>query len=101
MDLLDNREELIKEFTPEVSKFMVKDGFFKGPFRRRYEQEFDNLVISLIRREIIKHYPQFTPEEVVLLTDRDFLKMITEDFYFIKSNYLPKEGNQENGQYEN
>jgi hypothetical protein len=90
-ELLDNREELIKEFQPEVSKYLVKEGFFKGPFKKRYEEEFDNLIISLIRRQIVKHFTSFTPEEVVLLTDLDFLRMITSDFYFTQSNYLPKE----------
>lgn len=99
-DLLDNREMLIDEFRPEVSKFLVREGFFKGPFKRRYQQEFEGLVISLIRRELVKHFPSFTPEEIVLLTDTDFLKMITQDFYFTQANYQPKERDK-NEQYTN
>jgi hypothetical protein len=96
VDLLDNREVLINEFKPEVSKYIVKDGFFKGVFRRRYQQEFDNLIVSLIRRQLIQHFPSFTPEEIVLLTDVDFLKMITSDFYFEPKNYEPNERGPEN-----
>lgn len=90
-DFLENKEELIKEFRPEVSKYLVRDGFFKGPFKRNYEKAFDDLIISLIRSQLVKHFPSFSPEEIVLLTDIDFLKMITNDFYFDKKNYLPKE----------
>lgn len=93
-EFLENKDELIQDFRPEVSKFLVREGFFKGPFKREYERAFDELVISLIRRQIIKHFPQFSPEEIVLLTDLEFLKMITSDYYFTQSNYLPKEGEQ-------
>lgn len=93
VDLLDNREALINEFKPEVSKFLVREDFFKGPFKRVYQNAFNELVIKLIRREIVKHFPTFSPEEIVLLTDLEFLKMITEDYFFIQSNYLTKDGN--------
>jgi hypothetical protein len=87
MDFLDNKDELIKEFKPAVAKYLVKDGFFKGPFRRSYEKAFDELIVSLIKSEITKHFSTFTPEEILLLCDKDFLKIITNDYYFNKSNY--------------
>lgn len=90
-DLLDNRDALIDKFRPEVAKFLVKESFFHGPFKRSYQNAFDELVVSLVRRELINHFPTFTPEEIVLLTDVEFLKMITDDYYFTQSNYLPKE----------
>lgn len=95
VDFLDNRETLIDEFKPEVSKFLVREDFFKGPFKRVYQNAFNELVIKLIRRELVKHFPNFSPEEIVLLTDLEFLKMITEDYFFIQSNYLAKEGSNE------
>lgn len=88
IDFLENKDSLLKEFKPEVSKFLVKEGFFQGPFKKSYEENFDNLVVSLIRRQLVSHFPSFTPEEIVLLTDPDFLKMITDEFYFNKENYL-------------
>ena len=92
-EFLDNQDMLIREFRPEVSKLLVKKGFFKGPFKRHYENAFEELVVKLIRSQLVKHFPQFTPEEIVLLTDRDFLKMITNDYYFNQENYLSMEGN--------
>lgn len=93
-EFLDNRDELIKEFTPEVQKLLVKKDFFTGPFRASYQKAFDELIVSLIRKQIIKHF-EFSPEEVMLLTDTDFLKLITNDFYFDQDNYKPtKEGMQ-------
>ena len=67
-EFLDNQDMLIREFRPEVSKLLVKKGFFKGPFKRHYENAFEELVVKLIRSQLVKHFPQFTPEEIVLLT---------------------------------
>lgn len=94
IDFLDNKDVLINEFKPEVAKYLVKDGFFKGPFRRNYENAFDELIVSLIKRQITQHFTNFTPEEILLLCDKDFLKIITNDFYFIKTNYT-KDGTNE------
>lgn len=92
-ELLDNKEELLKEFQPEISKFLVKKDFFTGKYKRAYQNAFDDLVVSLIRRQIIKHYPSYNPQEIILLTDKSFLKLITNDYYFNTENYLPKDGN--------
>ncbi len=88
VDLLENKLELINEFKPEVAKYLVKDSFFRGPFKRKYNDMFDDLIVSLIKRQITQHFPNFTPEEILLLSDKDFLKMVTNDFYFDKNNYL-------------
>lgn len=82
---------LLNEFKPEVSKFLVREGFFRGPFKRAYQNAFDDLIVKLIRSQLVKHFPSFTPEEIVLLTDRDFLKMVTSDYYFTQANYVSKE----------
>ncbi len=95
MDLLDNKDVLIKEFKPEVAKYLVKDGFFKGPFRRNYNDMFDDLIVSLIKRQVTQHFPSYTPEEVLLLCDKEFLKIITNDFYFTKSNYSKEAKNEQ------
>lgn len=93
-DLLDNNKtELIDEFRPEVAKFLVREGFFKGPFKREYDRAFDEMIIRLIRNQLVKHFPDFSPEEIVLLTDADFLHMITADFYFNPDNYRVDETN--------
>jgi len=92
VDFLENKDVLIKEFKPEVAKYLVKDSFFKGPFRRKYNEMFDDLIVSLIKRQITQHFTDFTPEEILLLCDKEFLKMITADYYFNKDNYLTKDG---------
>lgn len=92
MEFLDNTSVLINDFKPEVAKYLVRDGFFKGPFKKSYENAFDDLIVSLIKRQITQHFTTFTPEEILLLCDKDFLKMITNDFYFNKNNYLTKDG---------
>lgn len=94
-DLLENKETLVEEFRPEVQKYLVKDDFFHGIYRAEYKRAFNDLIISLIKRQFIKHFPHYTPEELLILTDLDFLKMITNDFYFKESTYkISKEGNE-------
>lgn len=93
-DFLENKEELVNEFKPEVQKLIVKKDFFTGAFRRAYLDAFDDLIVRLIRAQIIKHF-NYSPEEVVLLTDKQFLKMITNNFYFDQNNYITKEGKNE------
>lgn len=88
-DFLSNKDELIKEFTPEVQKILVKKGFFTGHFRTKYNEMFDELITSLIRKQITKHL-ELSPEEILLLTDTGFLKIIAGDF-FNQDNYKPKE----------
>lgn len=92
-ELLENKEELITQFKPEVSKYLVKKPFFKGRALKEYERQFDELIAHIIKREIIKHHPQWTPEEILLLTDVGLLKLLCSDYYFDQSNYTnTKEG---------
>jgi hypothetical protein len=85
-DFLENKDELIKEFTPEVSKILVKKTFFTGHFRTKYNEMFDELITSLIRKQVMNHFSQMTPEEILTLTDTSFLKMIASE-YFNQDNY--------------
>ncbi len=94
LEFLDNREELITEFRPEVQKLMVKKTFFTGPFKRTYQDAFDDLIVKLIRSQVVQHF-DYSPEEVLILTDKQFLKMATEGFYFEQDNYLTKDGTNE------
>lgn len=95
VDLLENKDELIAEFRPEVQKLMVKKDFFTGPFKLAYQDAFDDLIVRLIKSQIVKHFPNFTPEEILALCDKTFLKMITDDYYFNQDNYtVTKDGNK-------
>lgn len=85
-DLLSNTSELIEKFKPEVDKLLVKKDFFHGPFRQEYEKQFDQLIVSLIKRELVEHYPSWTPEDIIVLTDLNFIKMIAEPL-FDQNNY--------------
>ncbi len=89
-EFLDNKDELIQEFKSEVQKILVKKTFFTGHFRTKYNEMFDELITGLIRKQIIKHF-DFSPEEILILTDTEFLKMIAAP-YFEQDNYMPTEG---------
>lgn len=81
-EFLSNTEALIDKFEPAVSKFLVKKDFFKGPFLREYLKQFDELIKSLIKTELINHYTSWSPEDILRLTeDTDFLKMLAPDLF--------------------
>lgn len=75
-DLLSNTEELIKKFKPEVDKVLVKKDFFHGHFLTEYNRQFDALIRTLIKRELTDHFPAWTPEDLLVLTDLDLLHLI-------------------------
>jgi hypothetical protein len=98
-DFLENTNELIEEFKPEVLKILVKKSFFTGHFRIKYNEMFDELITSLIRKQITKHFQSFSPEDILILTDTGLLKMIA-GIYFDQDQYIPMERDT-NEQYEN
>lgn len=89
-DFLDNTDELITQFKPEVTKFLVKKSFFTGPFRHAYNKAFDEVVVRLVKKEIVSHFPHYTPEDVLTLCETDFLKLIGGRL-FDPSEYETKE----------
>lgn len=95
-DFLENKKELVNEFKPEVQKFFVKDSFFKGPFKAEYNKQFNNLIVSLIKRQVIKHFRNFTPEQIELLCNKEVIGLITSDYFFNKTLYKDvKNGNKD------
>ena len=94
-DFLENTKELIEDFKPEVLKILVKKSFFTGHFRTAYNDMFDELITSLIRKQITKHFQTFSPEEILILTDTGFLKMIASPL-FDQDQYTPTEGEKSN-----
>lgn len=81
VNLLENETELIIKFKPELLKLIVNKQFFTGHFRRAYIDAFDDKVISLIKSEVIGHFPEFTGEDVIGICDKEFLKMIVPKMF--------------------
>lgn len=88
MDLLSNKEELISSFSPKIKKFLKKEVKFKDTvYRKAYEEAFEDYVMSLIKHEVVEHFPDLTPEEIIILCDKDLVSLLTDDYYFNKENY--------------
>lgn len=78
--------DLIKEIAPEVRKFIIKEAFLTdGHVRQYWRSMWDEAVTRQIKRQLIKHL-DLTPEEVLLVCDAQFLKMIAPALYE-KENY--------------
>ncbi len=81
-ELLSNTAELIEKFEPTVSRYLVKKGFFKGRALIEYNKQFDELIKTLIKKEIMSHFPSWTPEDILSLTeDTEFLRMLGQDLF--------------------
>lgn len=87
-ELLSNTEELLKEFYPDVKQMLVREGFFSGHSKHLYDREFDALIVRLVKKQVISHHSDWSPEDILLLTDIEFLKLIAEEL-FDSTNYKP------------
>lgn len=88
MNLLDNnRDELIAKFKPAVTKYLERAKYFPpGIMRLEHKRAFPDLIISLIRKEVEDHF-NFNPEQILMLTQKDIIDMLTEGYYFDERNY--------------
>jgi hypothetical protein len=78
--------DFITAISPEVKKFILKEGFLTSPhMRRHYLAMWDEAVTRQIKKQLIAHL-NLTPEEVLLVCDPSFLKMIAPALYE-KENY--------------
>jgi len=55
---------------------------------------FDELITSLIRKELTNHFTSYTPEELLLLTDLQFMKLVDDDVLYNKKNYITEDKKQ-------
>jgi hypothetical protein len=87
-DFLDNRDELVAKFTPAVTNYLsYRERLKPGLQQQAHKLAFPDFIITLIKRELLDHF-NLTPEEVLLLTDRELLDMLTESHFFKEENYL-------------
>jgi len=91
MDMLSNHEELLEKFKPSVLNFLSNEAVFSNTsYKKMYDDAFSDYVIMLIKREIVDHF-DYTPEEIMILTEKDFVDIITEGYFFNRDNYKVKE----------
>lgn len=89
-DFLDNREALIQKFQPEVIKYLERAKYFPaGVMSKVYHAAFEDLITTLIRKEITEHF-NYDPEKILLLTQPDVIALLSDGYYFDVSNYTKK-----------
>jgi len=95
MNFLSNKEVLLEKFKPHVQKFLSnRPAFTNTSFRIAYNQAFDDFICGLIKDELVDHF-NFTPEEIILLTDKEVLDFLSDGYFFDKTIYL--HGGKDNG----
>lgn len=92
MNFLSNHDELISKFRPEVLNFLEKKPV-DSSFNKAFDMAFEDFVLGLIKKELVDHF-NYTPEEVLILTDKEFISILTDNVYFNKENYAT-EGSDE------
>jgi len=89
IDFLANKKQLMMKFSPEVIHFLDKNDNIT---EIASDYEFNDLIIGLIKNELVDHF-NFNPEEIMILTEFDFLDLVTDGYFFDKNNYLRGDNN--------
>jgi hypothetical protein len=84
--LMSNLDELTADFSPKVLELLGKKDKFQPPYRIAFNNAVDDLIVGLIQEKVKDHF-NVTPEQLLLLTEVQFLKMIVPDL-FNSENYL-------------
>lgn len=92
--LVGNAKELTDKFKPDVEKFLERKNEFEGQYKKAFEVAFKDFVRALIKKEIVDHFTDFTPEDIEIIASPVFIDIVTEGYYYDLSNYgITKEGN--------
>ena len=84
-----NKKELVEKFSIDVNRFLQNEYAFEGIFKVAYNDAFDEFVCSLVRNELINHFTNLNPEQIMSITEKSVLDMLTDGFYF-NTNYYRK-----------
>ncbi len=88
VELLEDRDGLTDKFRPQVLNYLNKAKYFKpGIGQKAHKDAFPNMILSLIRREIMESL-DLSPEDILLVTDKSFVDMLTDGYFFNENNYL-------------
>lgn len=87
VDFLEDKEYFLKKFKSEVAKYKAREGYFKSNIHKSaYKRSFRVLIKSLIKRELAAHF-EVDPEELLLLTDDNFLDMFLDNSLMLIETY--------------
>ena len=70
-----DKEEIIKDMSPTIKKFLKKENIFNGPFKIAYDEYFINVIIDELKR-ITSNRFNLNPEEAAYFLDIDLLNKI-------------------------
>lgn len=85
---MDNREALVEKFRPQVVSYLERAKYFPaGVMSMTYRAAFQDMIVSLIRKEVTDHF-NYDPEKILLLTQPDLIDLLSDGFYFDTKNYL-------------
>lgn len=85
IELLDNTEELLKDFYPDIQQMLVRKDFFQGHFLVEYQRNFNERIVGLIKRTIINHKPNWSPEKVLTLCDPELLFIVAPELFKLEN----------------
>lgn len=89
-----NSDEIINKNKEKVIEFVSSKGDFSDKsLTSSYNLAFRELVMSFLKDEIVSHF-NYTPEEISIIMDEDFIDIITDGVFFDMNNYITEDINE-------
>lgn len=86
--LVKDKEQIIEGIKEDVLNFLENETMYKGAFYAIYTKAFNNYVVSCIKDFLLDSFYLSTVD--VYAIDEDELRILTDDYYFNKMNYIDK-----------
>lgn len=70
-----NKDVIIQDITPSVTQYLDNSNVFNGPFRRVYDESFNDFIIDRLK-DVISDNLKLNVEQVNVLVDRDMFELL-------------------------
>lgn len=91
----ENSDAIIDKNRSQVLEYINrKEDFQNTAYRKTYESAFTTLVMQFLRNEVVEHF-NYTPEEIEIIMDKDFIDIITDGIFFNINNYITEDKTNE------
>lgn len=85
--LSENCDTLIEKFQLDAKKFLANQDMFEGIFKKAYLEAFDGFILRLIQEAIVDHFIEYTPEQIVMVCEKQVISLISTDEFFNLERY--------------
>lgn len=86
--LVNDKDTIVLDFKDDVKQFLDKKELFKGPFKKRFDKEYEEYILSKLKHYVMDRF-NLDAERAAILLDKEMLNLLNllED-YKNEENYL-------------